>query len=142
MPKPSRTLKPSLSPSAGNWLDSVMSAYHALAHQWCVLSTMIQFAPPPGWQASLEPLSLLTLWGSPGLLSSLNCIVNTETCSNTDTSNTFTTCSSSTTPTFRVTLPLLGRSPQRRRRPPAPTRAKSTTSKRATWRSARRRSTQ
>lgn len=50
-------MKSSRSASSDRWLRSVMRAYAQLERQWCVLSTMIQSAPRDGWQGSFEPSS-------------------------------------------------------------------------------------
>ena len=140
MPKRSKGLKPSPSPSVPPSLGAVMKAYDALMRQWSALLTMMSSVLPDGWRVSLEPSFLPKLLVSPAPLLFQPIIDDTVTFSGTLPSGGGTTAGSWIHPYYQDTSLVLvpSRPPPLNR--PAITKAPSTTSKPATCRSGRTRS--
>ena len=145
MRRRSRTLTSSPSGSGDPWLASVMTAYAKLMHQWSVLSMMIQFAPPGGWQVYLEcSKGIPELLVSPGLPLSPPIGDATGTYSGGLGSATYIGNSSWTGNVSNDLAQFAGAepSPSAPRTPIADTKGRSITSKRATCPSVPRRSAQ
>mgnify|MGYP001597783938 CR=1 FL=1 len=139
MNKRCKSSKKSLSHVEDHWLACVTKAYGELVRQWSAFSTMISSCPQPGWQVSLEPLSVPKLSVSRVLPSRQTTYVWSGTSSGTS-GGTGYYLSNLPTATVQGIYPAQAPSVPPRPQKPVPTKAKSRTLKPATCRTARKRS--
>lgn len=138
MPRPNRSLKSSPSRSGVRWLNSVMRAYAALGRQWSAFSTMIRSAPQAGYEVSLAPSVAPKLSVSPVPLSSPASGGGIGTYLSFPGFTTYTNGPSSMTTNIQDTSVPAAPPPPPRPRRGVPMKARSTSLKRATCRSAPR----